>query len=154
MDSNIATPASHAHEDDVPGTVYLRPADGDKTAYGQSLFPVPTLDPNDPVSWPKWRKYVYFFCICFFSLMGNASTLTPSVFFVPWAHEFHVPPWQTSDLQNYAILMYGMINLVWVPFVLKFGRRPAWLLAFTIWTVLYDPHLKDWLLMAVWLFAR
>ena len=56
---------SHAHEEDVPGTVNLKAAEGDDTAYGQvctaqrpgiaktnkpsqALFPVPALDPNDP----------------------------------------------------------------------------------------------------------
>ncbi|KAK1818019.1 Allantoinase [Friedmanniomyces endolithicus] len=41
---------SHAHEGDIPGTVDLRAAEGDDTAYGQALFPVPAEDPNDP--WP------------------------------------------------------------------------------------------------------
>jgi MFS family permease len=43
--------------------------------------------------------------------------------------------------------MYGMINLVWVPSTLKFGRRPAWLLAFTIWTVSYVSLSENWMLM-------
>jgi len=39
---------SHAHEGEVPGTVDLRAVEGDDTAYGQALFPVPAEDPNDP----------------------------------------------------------------------------------------------------------
>ena len=35
-------PVSHAKEDVVPGTVFLRPEEGDNTAFGQALFPVPT----------------------------------------------------------------------------------------------------------------
>ena len=140
METKILAPISHAHEDPVPGTVYLRPEEGDKTAFGQSLFPVPTLDPNDPVRWPKWRKYVYLFCVIFFTLLGNSSCLTPSVFFVPWSIEFDVPVTQVTDVQNYAILTYGLVNLIWVPLALKFGRRPTWLTALTIWWVLYFPR--------------
>jgi len=136
MDTKFLAPISHAHEDPVPGTVYLRPEEGDKTAFGQSLFPVPTLDPNDPVRWPKWRKYMYLFCVIFFTLLGNSSCLTPSVFFVPWSKEFDVPVTQVTDVQNYAILTYGLVNLIWVPLALKFGRRPTWLTALTIWWVL------------------
>lgn len=132
-------PVSHAHEDAVPGTVYLRAEEGDTTAYGQALYPVPTLDPNDPLMWPKWRKYIYLFCVIFFTLMGNSSCLSPSVFFVPWSIEFDVPITRTTDVQNYAILMYGLINLIWVPLALKFGRRPTWLVALTIWWILYRP---------------
>ena len=131
-------PSAHhgCQEDEVPGTVYLRPEEGDKTAFGQALFPVPTLDPNDPVLWPKWRKYIYLFCVIFFTLMGNSSCLTPSVFFVPWSEEFGVPVTQVTDVQNYAILVYGLVNLIWVPLALKFGRRPTWLFALTIWWIL------------------
>jgi hypothetical protein len=139
MEKLAGLPVSHAHEDAVPGTVYLRPEDGDKTAFGQALYPVPTLDPNDPLLWPKWRKYIYLFCVIFFTLMGNSSCLSPSVFFVPWATEFGVPVTRASDVQNYAILMYGLINLIWVPLALKFGRRPTWLFALTIWFILYVP---------------
>lgn len=39
---------SHATEGDVPGTVNLAAAEGDDTAFGQALFPVPAEDPNDP----------------------------------------------------------------------------------------------------------
>jgi hypothetical protein len=153
MDLKILAPVSHAHEDPVPGTVYLRPEEGDKTAFGQSLFPVPTLDPNDPVRWPLWRKYIYLFCVIFFTLLGNSSCLTPSVFFVPWSIEFDVPVTQVTDVQNYAILTYGLVNLLWVPLALKFGRRPTWLAALTIWWVLYLP-LDDVYLIAAWLCAR
>jgi len=44
----LITLRSHAHEGEVPGTVDLRAAEGDDTAYGQALFPVPAEDPNDP----------------------------------------------------------------------------------------------------------
>ena len=40
--------SSHAHEE-IPGTVNLRAVEGDDTAYGQALFPVPAEDPNDPL---------------------------------------------------------------------------------------------------------
>ena len=39
---------SHAHEE-IPGTVDVQAVEGDDTAYGQALFPVPAEDPNDPL---------------------------------------------------------------------------------------------------------
>jgi len=40
---------SHAHEEDVPGTVNLQAREGEETHYGQALYPVPSSDPNDPL---------------------------------------------------------------------------------------------------------
>jgi hypothetical protein len=48
---------SHAHEEDVPGTVNLKAVEGDDTYLGQALFPVPSSDPNDPLNWPKFKYY-------------------------------------------------------------------------------------------------
>lgn len=45
---HLLTKRSHAKEGDIPGTVNLAAAEGDDTAYGQALFPVPAEDPNDP----------------------------------------------------------------------------------------------------------
>jgi len=64
---------SHAHEEDVPGTVNLKAIgklrfhllchsflldtnfikEGDDTFMGQALFPVPSQDPNDPLQVPE-----------------------------------------------------------------------------------------------------
>ncbi|KAK5724416.1 hypothetical protein LTR15_004461 [Elasticomyces elasticus] len=41
---------SHAHED-VPGTVNVQALEGDDTAYGQALYPMPADDPNDPLQY-------------------------------------------------------------------------------------------------------
>jgi hypothetical protein len=46
---------SHAHEEDIPGTVNLKALEGDDTYLGQALFPVPSSDPNDPLNWPKFK---------------------------------------------------------------------------------------------------
>lgn len=56
---------SHAHEGDIPGTVDLSAVEGDDTAYGQALYPVPAEDPNDPlqvsgISSPHPKKDRYF----------------------------------------------------------------------------------------------
>ena len=40
---------SHAHEEGVPGTINLQAREGEETHYGQALYPVPSLDPNDPL---------------------------------------------------------------------------------------------------------
>ncbi|KAK6424679.1 hypothetical protein LTR95_016357 [Oleoguttula sp. CCFEE 5521] len=44
---------SHAKACAIPGTVDLSVADGDDTAFGQALFPVPAEDPNDPYEYAR-----------------------------------------------------------------------------------------------------
>ena len=49
-----AAPPAFQSGDQEMGTsraVYLDPL-------GKELFPSPTVDPLDPLNWPKWRKYI------------------------------------------------------------------------------------------------
>jgi MFS family permease len=138
---------SHAHEDEVPGTVYLNAEEGDETYYGQALFPIPTADPNDPLNMPKWRKHVCLLSVVLFTLVGNASILMPAPYIGPWSAQYGVTPQVASTVESYPILMYALINLIWVPIALKFGRRLPWLLSVIIFIILY-PHVLQNLLLA------
>lgn len=136
---DIPIHVSHAKEDQVPGTVYLTAEAGDETHYGQALFPIPTADPNDPLNLPKWRKYCCLISVVLFTLIGNASILMPAPFIVPWVQEYGVTPQVASTVESYPVLMYALINLIWVPLALKFGRRPTWLVSVIIFIILYVP---------------
>ena len=32
---------------------------------GKELFPIPTIDPLDPLNWPRWRKYICIFIVMY-----------------------------------------------------------------------------------------
>jgi hypothetical protein len=55
-----------------PGTVRLEllKTGGDAEII---LLPRPTFDPNDPLNWPQWRKYLNFGLACFYALMVFAQ---------------------------------------------------------------------------------
>lgn len=66
-----------------PGTVRLERLQGSNTDGAESeiiLQPRPTNDPNDPLNWPRWRKYLNFGLATFYALMAfaqmNATTPT------------------------------------------------------------------------------
>lgn len=64
-----------------PGTVRLeRLLNTDSNSSEIILQPRPTSDPNDPLNWPKWRKYLNFGLATFYALMAfaqiNATTPT------------------------------------------------------------------------------
>ena len=120
---------SHAHETDTPGTVYLKAAEGDDTAYGQALYPVPSADLNDPLLWPQGKKYAILTCCALYSFLGNAALQGPAVYLGILSELFTIDPATASNLINYANLAYGFGSLVWVPCYMKFGRRPVMLLS-------------------------
>jgi hypothetical protein len=141
---------SHAKEDQVPGTVYLTGEEGDATHCGQALFPIPT---NDPLNLPTWRKYCCLMSVVLFTLVGNASILLPAPFIIPWTTEYNVTAQEASTFESYPVLRYTLINLIWVRFALKFGRRPVWLLSVIIFIILDVPSKMSSKLIAK-LFAR
>ncbi|KAK6080548.1 hypothetical protein SCUP234_05094 [Seiridium cupressi] len=118
---------SHAHEGAIPGTVDLRAAEGDDTALGQALFPVPAEDPNDPLQWSPFKKTMILVICCVYSFLGNAFLVGPAPYITLFAETFEVTPAQASGLISYPNLAFGFGSLILVPLYLKFGRRPVML---------------------------
>ncbi|KAK3689714.1 major facilitator superfamily domain-containing protein [Podospora appendiculata] len=98
---------SHAKEGDIPGTVDLRIAEGDDSAYGQALYPVPAEDPNDPLQWSNTRKTLILIVCSLYSFLANSALLGPSVYIGLFIVEFEVTPTAASDLVSYANLAFG-----------------------------------------------
>ena len=122
-----------------PGTVCLQDTNT-STADGLVLQPRPTDDPNDPLNWSPWRKYLNIGLVCFYVAMVaefiNAATPT-------WGpmHEqlgFSYEILNDSYAAGCACLAIG--SLLLIPFALKFGRRPLYLFstvlqfALSIWS--------------------
>ncbi|KAK4183992.1 major facilitator superfamily domain-containing protein [Podospora australis] len=120
---------SHAHEEDVPGTVNLQAREGEETHYGQALFPVPSADPNDPLQWTKFKKHMIMFCCCTFSFLGISALLGPAVYIGIWSAQFNVDPNTAAGLVNYPNLIFGFGNIILVPLYRRYGRRPVMLLS-------------------------
>ncbi|CZS98303.1 hypothetical protein WAI453_012027 [Rhynchosporium graminicola] len=118
---------SHAHEEDIPGTVNLNAAEGDDTGYGQALFPVPAEDPNDPLQWPTYKKNMILVVCSLYSFLGNSALVGPSVYIGIYSAEFNITPGVASGLISYPNLAFGFGSLVLVPAYLTFGRRPVML---------------------------
>ncbi|OCL05550.1 MFS general substrate transporter [Glonium stellatum] len=118
---------SHAHEEDIPGTVNLRATEGDDTAYGQALFPVPAEDPNDPLQWSPIKKTLILVICSLYSFLGNSSLLGPTVYIEIFSKLFDITPTKASGLISYPNLAFGFGSLLLVPLYHKIGRRPVML---------------------------
>ncbi|KAI5864009.1 putative MFS transporter [Durotheca rogersii] len=126
---------SHAHEENIPGTVNLQAAEGDDTGYGQALFPVPAEDPNDPLQWTNFKKTMILVICSVYSFLGNAAIIGPSPYIELWSREFGITPGVASELISYPNLAFGFGSLVFVPCYLKFGRRPVMLFSLLTFAV-------------------
>ncbi|KAI0149546.1 putative MFS transporter [Xylariaceae sp. FL1272] len=118
---------SHAHEEDVAGTVNVQAVEGDDTAYGQALFPVPAEDPNDPLQWSRVKKLMILIIICTYSFLGNSALFGVGPYITLWSEIFDVSQAEASTLLTYPNLAYGLVSWLLVPLYLKFGRRPVML---------------------------
>ncbi|KAI8713849.1 hypothetical protein NCS52_01230700 [Fusarium sp. LHS14.1] len=110
-----------------PGTVRLEDPDAAASREGIILQPRPTLDPNDPLNWPNWRKYINFGLVSFYVLMVSEFINSAGPTWGPMQKElgFSDEALTASYAIGCACLAVGAVLLV--PFALKFGRRPFYL---------------------------
>ncbi|KAM0083661.1 hypothetical protein ACKRZS_004113 [Fusarium odoratissimum] len=110
-----------------PGTVRLEDPDAVASREGIILQPRPTEDPNDPLNWPNWRKYINFGLVSFYVLMVSEFINSAGPTWGPMQKElgFSDEALTASYAIGCACLAIGAVMLV--PFALKFGRRPLYL---------------------------
>ncbi|KAH7120515.1 major facilitator superfamily domain-containing protein, partial [Dactylonectria macrodidyma] len=103
--------------------------DSRNTAYGLSLVPLPSKDPNDPLNWSRRKKNTILFLVSVYSFLANGALYGPSVYVNYLAELFHTTPSKASQLVTYPNLLFGFGSLVFVPLYHKIGRRPVMLLS-------------------------
>ncbi|KAG5809300.1 hypothetical protein H9Q74_005675 [Fusarium xylarioides] len=117
-----------------PGTVRLEDPDAVASREGIILQPRPTEDPNDPLNWPNWRKYINFGLVSFYVLMVSEFINSAGPTWGPMQKElgFSDEALTASYAIGCACLAIGAVMLV--PFALKFGRRPLYLFSSLVQT--------------------
>ncbi|KAJ9612972.1 hypothetical protein H2200_002913 [Cladophialophora chaetospira] len=118
--------------DDTEGTVRLHTGNGRSHQLGDGdlvLFPPFSEDPNDPLRWPKWRKYLAFGNMCILAFLSNVAAAGIYPAFVQISIEFNTGYAKVTTLSSYLILILGCSNFVWVPLAVYFGKRPIFLVS-------------------------
>lgn len=107
----------------APGTVALKDRDTTKL----NLFPIPTSDPDDPLNWSRWRKFLNYGIVCSFVLWTFVQLDIGYTAWGPMIDELGYSDWllNAGAATNYAGLAVGCI--FFMPFVHKFGRRPIYI---------------------------
>ncbi|KAF7561496.1 hypothetical protein G7046_g2645 [Stylonectria norvegica] len=109
-----------------PGTVRLENTNETK---GRDIIlqPRPSEDPNDPLNWAQWRKFLNMGLACVYIAMVaefiNASTPTWGPMHDQLNYSYEIL--NDSYAAGCASLAIG--SLLLIPFALKFGRRPLYL---------------------------
>lgn len=62
--------------------------------------------------WPNWKKTAILVIVSFYSFLGNASLLGPSVYITIYSEEFGISPSTASGLVSYPNLAFGFGNNV------------------------------------------
>ncbi|KAL6689968.1 major facilitator superfamily domain-containing protein [Trichoderma pleuroticola] len=107
------------------------------------LIPTPTNDPNDPLNWSKIRRYYIAGSACVAMFLCTFLASGPSVALPQMAQNFlghsGLTPSERIAKTTYFIttvtLMQGIGCLVWMPLIIKYGRRPVYLASPTLYTV-------------------
>ncbi|KAL2854998.1 MFS general substrate transporter [Aspergillus pseudoustus] len=111
-----------------PGTVRLEEK-GIHVGQDVILQPRPTDDPNDPLNWPAWRKYLNLGLVCFWVAMVAEFINAPTPTWGPMNEELGFSYKVLNDSYAAGCAALGLGSVLLIPFALKFGRRPLYLLS-------------------------
>lgn len=110
------------------GTIYLEDL---LRTQGEDIIlqPRPSTDPNDPLNWPRWRKYLNFGLAAFYVVMVFTLIDVATPTWGPMNTElgFSYDILNDSYAVGAASLTLGAFFLI--PFALKYGRRPIYIIS-------------------------
>ncbi|KAF5007525.1 hypothetical protein FDECE_6148 [Fusarium decemcellulare] len=113
--------------DMVPGTRLL--LDPNSSSAEIILSPEPCDDPDDPLNWKPFRKFISFFVVNLYSFMVAVVALSTAVTYGALIAEFRTTASYLNVGTAVSILFIGMGNIIWNPLALRYGRRPVYVLS-------------------------
>ncbi|KAI6780266.1 uncharacterized protein J7T54_003045 [Emericellopsis cladophorae] len=134
--TNVASTVTHA-----PGTERLFQSGQPGSAtnelqfiqHGDSrilLVPQPSLtDPNDPLRWSLTKKWVTFLNGIGYAFMGSVTGPIMAAGMIPLSLTFNTTLQKLTYANGATLICQGVGNIFWMPFVIKFGRRPVYTLS-------------------------
>lgn len=111
-----------------PGTVQLERIVGGADAE-IILQPRPTSDPNDPLNWPKWRKYLNFGMATLYAIMAFAQVNATTPTWGPMEDELGFSAVLMNNTYAIGCGTLALGSFMLIPFALKYGLRPIYILS-------------------------
>ncbi|TDZ49798.1 putative MFS-type transporter [Colletotrichum trifolii] len=112
-----------------PGTVYLLNHEHATDSSGFILSPVPSSDPNDPLNWSKWRKYLNYSLAMGVSVAAFTNLSIQTVFWQQMTVDLNVSIAQLSNAQSAQLAGLATGCIFFIPFTIKYGRRLTYLVS-------------------------
>ncbi|CAG7943208.1 unnamed protein product [Penicillium nalgiovense] len=92
------------------------------------LVPQPSItDPNDPLSWSTTKKSLTFFNGCWFAFMGAITGPIMAAGMMQLSTTFGKTLQELTYANGACLINQGVWNCVWMPFAVKYGRRPIYI---------------------------
>ncbi|KAF4333209.1 major facilitator superfamily domain protein [Fusarium beomiforme] len=124
--TNIRPPGTELLYDNTSHLQYVQ----DKQGNHIILVPQPsTVDPNDPLRWSKAKKWTVFLNGVFYAFMGSVTGPIMAAGMIPLTQKFGVSLQKLTYANGATLICQGVGNVFWMPFAIKFGRRPVYLLS-------------------------
>ncbi|KAJ5215812.1 major facilitator superfamily domain-containing protein [Penicillium cinerascens] len=123
-----------------PGTVRLEVLQQPGADDAVILQPQPSRDPNDPLNWSPWRKHLNFGLVSLYVFMVFALIDCAPVTWGPMNRQLGFSYEILNDSYAIGCGTLALGGLLLIPFALKYGRRPVYLmstaiqLGMSVWT--------------------
>ncbi|KAF4762342.1 hypothetical protein HAV15_005370 [Penicillium sp. str.  len=92
------------------------------------LVPQPSMDdPNDPLNWSTTKKSLTFFNGCWFAFMGAITGPIMAAGMMQLSVTFGKSLQELTYANGACLINQGVWNFVWMPFAVKYGRRPIYI---------------------------
>ncbi|EON61504.1 hypothetical protein W97_00719 [Coniosporium apollinis CBS 100218] len=94
------------------------------------LVPQPSLtNPNDPLCWPELKKWVTLANGVWYSFNGAVTGPIMAAGMIPLSEHFGQSLQKLTYSNGATLICQGVATTVWMPFAVKYGRRPVYLLS-------------------------
>lgn len=94
------------------------------------LVPQPSLnDPDDPLRWSGVRKWATFANGLTYAFLGAVTGPIMAAWMVQGSMFFNITLQKLSYANGATLICQGVATTLWMPFAIKFGRRPVYLLS-------------------------
>ncbi|KAF9766320.1 hypothetical protein IL306_001299 [Fusarium sp. DS 682] len=124
--TSIRPPGTELLYDNASHLQYVK----DKQGNHIILVPQPsTTDPNDPLRWSRAKKWIVFLNGVFYAFMGSVTGPIMAAGMIPLTQKFVVSLQKLTYANGATLICQGVGNVFWMPFAIKFGRRPVYLLS-------------------------
>ncbi|KAM4067214.1 major facilitator superfamily protein [Hirsutella rhossiliensis] len=100
-----------------------------------ALVPTPSDDPDDPLTWPMWRKCVNFGLLSEMTISIFTGISIDHIFWPQMKKDLQVEFEDLTNAKPTQLAAEAISCIVFIPFAQKYGRRPVYLVSTALYTI-------------------